>query len=197
MMDGKLTILALSHMGPENASRALAPTFDANKYMRYENDGIITWKASDSLTLVTELNWIRDDFLGILRSGKPSPANGYGAAQYVAYTMSDTVTFNLRGEVWRDDTGAFVTSFTGNNDAVRSELGLTPLSTVFSTAPKATTYGEITVGFTFKPALPAPVTGLLIRPELRVDSALGGGHPFNGGTNATQLTLASDFVLTF
>src|SRR5580658_2778754 len=35
MMDGNLTVLALSHMGPENPTRALAPIgFDANSYMR-------------------------------------------------------------------------------------------------------------------------------------------------------------------
>jgi hypothetical protein len=51
---------------------------------------------------------------------------------------------------------------------------------------------------TIKPNLPAPVTGLMIRPELRVDGALQGGHPFgtHSNTNA-QVTLASDFVLTF
>ena len=51
---------------------------------------------------------------------------------------------------------------------------------------------------TFKPNLPAPITGLLIRPELRVDGALSGGHPFGTNMNATsQVTMASDFVLTF
>jgi hypothetical protein len=142
------------------------------------------------------LNWIRDDFLGILTKGTPSAANAFGVAQYASYNLSDTVVFNARAELFRDDNGAFVSAFTGNNDFVRSELGLSSLSPVLSTGGVGTTYGEITVGFTFKPALPAPVTGLLIRPELRVDDALSGGHPFGNGASSS-VTIASDFVLTF
>ncbi|MGA3400619.1 MAG: outer membrane beta-barrel protein [Acetobacteraceae bacterium] len=199
MAGGNLTVLALSHLGPENPSRLLAPAgYDANSYMRYENDVVITWKASDALTLATELNWIRDDFDGIFTKGTPSAANGFGVAQYLSYNLSDTIVFNARAELFRDDNGVFVTAFTGNNDFVRGELGLSPLSPVLSTGGVGTTYGEITIGLTFKPTLPAPVTGLLIRPEIRVDDALSGGHPFGThGTGSSALTLASDFVLTF
>lgn len=199
MMDGNLTILALSHLGPENAVNALKPFgFDANRYMRFENDAVITWKVTDALTLVTELNWIRDNFDGIFTKGSPSSANAFGIAQYFSYTLSDTVTFNARAEVYRDDNGFFVTAFTGNTDFVRGELGLPTLSPVLGTGGVPTTYGEITLGLTFKPALPAPVTGLLIRPELRVDDALSGGHPFGTHANSSSaVTLGADFVLTF
>jgi hypothetical protein len=199
MMGGNLTVLALSHLGPENPSRLLQPAgFNANGYMRYENDAVITWKVTDSLTLATELNWIRDGFLGnnALVTGHPEAANAYGVAQYLSYNLSDTVVFNARAEVFRDDNGVFVTAFTGNNDFVRGELGLSPLSAVLSTGGVGTTYGEITVGLTFKPTLPAPITGLLIRPELRVDDALSGSHPFGNGASSA-VTVASDFVLTF
>lgn len=196
MLDGNLTLLVLSHMGPENPSMGLTPLgFNANQYMRYENDAVLIWKATDAITLTTEANWIRDDFLGIVRTGKPSPANGYGVAQYFAYNISDTATFNARAEIWRDDSGAFVFGFPGNNDAVRSQLGLANTSFSLVTG-KPTTYGEITVGVTFKPSLPAPITGLLIRPELRVDSSLNGTKPFNNGAQSA-VTVASDFVLTF
>src|ERR1700712_5383075 len=58
MMDGALTILALSHIGPENATRVLSPAgFNANGYYRYLNDIIITYKATTELTFVTEFNW--------------------------------------------------------------------------------------------------------------------------------------------
>jgi hypothetical protein len=43
----------------------------------------------------------------------------------------------------------------------------------------STTYGELTVGVTWKPALPPPVTGLLVRPEMRWDHAFTNNHPFN------------------
>jgi hypothetical protein len=199
MMGGNLTVLALSHLGPENAVNALQPAgFNANRYMRFENDAVITWKVTDSFTLATELNWIRDNFDGIFTKGTPSAANAFGVAQYLSYNLSDSVTFNARAELFRDDNGVFVTAFTGNNDFVRGELGLPALSPVLSTGGVGTTYGEITVGLTFKPTLPAPVTGLLIRPELRVDDALSGGHPFGThGASSSAVTLASDFVLTF
>ena len=206
MMDGNLTVLALIAYRPGESDARIVGTavhpagpparYNANNYMRYLNDVTITWKASDALTLVTEANWIRDDFDGIF-SGKPSPANAFGVAQYCSYMLSDTVTFNARGEIYRDDNGVFVTAFTGNNDFVRGELGFPALSPVLGTAPRGTTYGEITIGLTFKPTLPAPISGLLIRPELRVDDALSGGHPFGNGNSSSAVTIASDFVLTF
>jgi hypothetical protein len=214
MMGGNLTVLALSHMGPENSSRLFADSIDpvtgapfggsaANSYMRYYNDIVLTWKATGALTLTTEANWVRDDFLGNspFLTGKPEPANAFGVAQYLSYTLNDTATLNARAEVYRDDNGAFVAAFPnnvglGNNNFVGSELGL-PGATSFG-AGQPTTYGEITVGVTFKPTLPAPITGLLIRPELRVDDALSGGHPFGSAFNSrSQVTFASDFVLTF
>ena len=82
MMGGNLTVLALSHMGPENSKFILGPLgYNANGYMRFYNDLVVTWKASDKLTLVTEANWIRDDFDGFFTKGTPTPANAFGVAQ--------------------------------------------------------------------------------------------------------------------
>lgn len=202
MMGGNLTLIALSHMGPENAVNLLGPAgFNANKYMRFLNDVVLTWKVNDKLTVAGEANWIRDDFDGIFTKGVPSAANAYGVAGYMSYALSDTVQLNARAEVYRDDNGFFVAGFPANNpfgftNFVRAELGLP--SVAVGTGGKPTTYGEITIGATFKPNLPAPITGLLIRPELRVDSALAGGHPFGSNLNSSsQVTIASDFVLTF
>jgi hypothetical protein len=36
--------------------------------------------------------------------------------------------------------------------------------------------------------MPAPVTGLLVRPEVRWDFAITGNHPFNAQTNANAVT---------
>ena len=205
MLGGNLTLLALSHMGPENPSRLLnsfVPPFDANAYMRYENDIVVTWKATDKLTLTTEMNLIRDSFLGFFKTGTPSTANGYGLAQYFSYTLSDNETLNVRAEFFRDPDGVFVAAYPnnvglGNNNFVGAELGL-PGAVSVGTPGMSTTYSEFTVGMTFKPNLPKPVTGLLIRPELRIDHAFGGAHPFGSNFNGqTQVTFASDFVLTF
>ena len=64
----------------------------------------------------------------------------------------------------------------------------------------STTYGALTVGVTYKPDVPAPITGLLVRPEVRWDHALTSNNPFNQGNgNGTNdaFTISADAVLTF
>jgi hypothetical protein len=197
MMDGNLTVLALSHIGPENATRVLSPEgFNANGYYRYLNDVIVTYKATTALTFVTELNWIRDDFAGAATSGKPSAANAFGVAQYVSFALSDTLTLNGRAELYRDDNNFFVASFQGNSTFVAAEQGLA--GGTGTVKGKTTTYSGITLGVTYKPAdMPAPISGLMIRPEVRWDHDLGGTKAFNAGRNNSSFTLASDIVLTF
>ena len=209
LYDGNLTVLALSHLGPEQSTRALStnaaaaglPTFNANATMRSFNDVVITYKYSEVLTLVTELNWARDSY-GVANK----PVNAFGAAQYASYTLSDTLTLNGRIEFWRDDNNFFVAAFSGNNDPVRVQQGLAPISNVYA-APggsAGTTYGALTLGVTYKPALPAPVTSLLIRPEVRWDHALTSNNPFNQnyqpvGNKGTSnnFTFGADAVVTF
>jgi hypothetical protein len=197
LMDGNLTILALTHIGPENASRALSPAgFNANGYYRYYNDVVITYKATTALTLTTELNWVRDDFgTSGFTTGRPAPANGFGIAQYASYTLSDTLTLNGRAEIYRDDNNFFVAGFGANNGFDQFQKGF---ATPTTTALHATTYGALTVGVTYKPAgLPDVISGLLIRPEIRWDTDLGGARAFNSNKDNSQVTLASDVVLTF
>lgn len=181
LLDGKLTILALSHVGPENP---VLTTPHANSRMRYLNDVVVTYKATDKLSFTTEGNYIKDDAYRV---------EGYGAAQYASYALTDTVTLNGRAEVWRDNSGFFVATFPGNTDYVRSEAGL-PNTSV---AGKPTTYSEFTAGVTIKPSVPAAISTLLVRPELRYDRALNGSRPFNGGRSNGALTLAADIVLGF
>lgn len=195
MMDGNLTVLAVTHIGPENATRALSPAFNADGYYRYLNDVVITYKATPALTLTTDANWIRDDFDGIFSKGKVSSANAFGVAQYASYTLSDTLTLNGRAEIYRDDNNFFVAGFAANNGFDQAQKGFgTPLVT----ALHATTYGALTVGVTYKPAdLPAPISGLLLRPEVRYDRDLGNTKAFNNNKDNGSFTIASDVVLTF
>jgi hypothetical protein len=197
LMDGNLTILALTHIGPENSSRMLSPAdFNANGYYRYYNDIVMTYKATTELTLTTELNWVRDDFgtTGYL-TGKPSPANGFGIAQYASYTLSDTLTLNGRAEIYRDDNNFFVAGFGANNGFDQFQKGF---ATPVTAALHATTYGAITLGVTYKPAgLPPVISGLLIRPEIRYDVDLGGARAFNSNKDNGSFTVGSDVVLTF
>jgi hypothetical protein len=196
-LGGKLTILALTHFGPDDATRALSPIgVNANGQWRFYNDVLITWKASDAWTFVTEANWARDGY-GFV--GKP--VNGFGVAQYVSYALTDTVALNARVEAWRDDNNFFVAAFPANNAFVRFQQGF-PVTV--NTAPGSnTTYGALTLGVTWKPEVPAPITGLLVRPEIRWDHAFTDNKPFNSNpplnTKGTpnSFTFGGDFVLTF
>ncbi len=191
LMGGNLTVLALTHFGPEQATRLLSPLgVNANGQWRYYNDVIVTWKATDDLTLVNEANLVRDSygFVG-------QPVNGFGMAQYASYTLTDTITLNGRAEYWRDDHNFFVASFPGNSSYVQTQQGFAPLT---HAAPGSnTTYGELTLGITWKPALPEPVSGLLIRPEVRWDHAFTDNHPFNAQRDNDAVTIGADVVLTF
>ncbi len=200
MMDGNLTVLALSHMGPENASHALAPAFDADAYMRFYNDVVVVWKTTDKLTLTGEAAWVRDDF-GVAGSSPTDrqPANAFGVAGYASYTLTDTLTLNARAELFRDDNGFFVASFEGNDDPVRAQQGRSFLSGVYF--PGAATYSELTLGVTYKPAMPFPVTALAIRPEIRWDESLTGKKIFNPSGSSfmdnAAFTIGTDIILTF
>ncbi len=182
LMGGKLTVLALTHIGPENPARTVP---GADGYMRAFNDVVVTWKATDKLTLTTEGNFVRDDYF---------KANGFGAAQYASYALTDKLTLNGRAEFWRDDNGFYVAAFPGAFDFVNAEAGK-PAPFVKAYGPN--TYGELTLGVTYKPAVPAPVSNLLLRPELRWDHAFGAGAPYNAGTSHNAVTIAGDVVIGF
>ncbi len=179
---GKLTVLALTHIGPENPAGSLGLGVDVHKYNRYLNDVIFTYKFNDKLTSITEFNYIKDDGFD---------AKGGGVAQYFTYVLTPEITVGLRGEVWRDDQGFYVAAFPGNLDFINVETGRP--STAIFTGP--TTYGAITLGMNFKPPhLPKLIDGMVLRPEVRYDRSLAGSHPFNGGS-VDQFTFGIDAVL--
>jgi hypothetical protein len=190
-LDGNLTVLALTHFGPEQPTRLLSPLgVNANGQWRTYNDVIVTWKPTEKLTLVTEANLIRDAYGTV---GKP--VNGFGVAQYGSYALTDTVALNGRVEYWRDDNNFFVASFPTTSGFVLAQQGFGP--PVHAAPGSNTTYGELTLGVSWKPSVPAPVTGLLVRPEVRWDHAFTGNHPFNAQTDSNAVTLGLDAVLTF
>lgn len=179
---GNFTILGLTHIGPEDSK--LNTTF-ANSAMRYYNDLVVTIKATPKLAFTTEVNYAREEGFR---------AEAYGAAQYASYTLTDELTLNARAEVFRDNTNFFVNTPVNNLDYVNGEIGR-PAN--FYVAQKATTYGEFTAGVTYKPTgIPAPVSNLLIRPEVRYDRALSSSRPF-GNNDRGAVTLAADVVLGF
>ncbi len=178
---GKLTLLALLHLGPENATNALGS--EANSDMRYEGDVVATLKATTKLTFVAEAQWQHDDSIG---------ADSYGLAGYAAYALSPTLTANFRGEVYRDNAGFFVAAYPGNLDPIRALNGLP--NTVFGAGRE--TYSEWTWGVSYKPVIPH-VALLAFRPEIRWDKSFSGGHPYDAMTENGNFTLAADVILGF
>ncbi|MBS0559357.1 MAG: porin [Proteobacteria bacterium] len=186
LLDGNLTVLGLTHFGPETPARAFP---NADCCYRYENDVVVTYKATPSLTFVTEAAWIHDDYF---------KADGYGAAQYVSYAYNEQITLNARAEVFRDQNGFFVAAFPNSLGPVNA-LGGFPATVI---GGGQTTYGALTLGFTYKPTVPAPISNLAIRPELRWDTALNGTNPFNSNLSGTKSTnnsvlISADVILSF
>ena len=177
--DGRFVLMASTHMGPE--------TPHDNVDWRFLNDITATWKITDKFTSITDLNWIHDEL---------SHADGFGAAQYFTYAINDWLSAGIRAEVWRDEQGFYVAQFADPHDPMRALRG-EPTIDPRTVGGGPTTYGEITVGLTIKPTVPKPLTGLMIRPELRYDRSLNDTHPFNDSQDRDMLTAALDVIFVW
>lgn len=187
LMGGALTILATTHIGPENpnVSAVVLAGVNPNSALRYLNDLTAIWKVTDKLTLTTDLNYIRDDGFH---------ATGGGVAQYFAYQLYDWLAIVGRGEIWRDNNGFFVAAFPGNLDFVKIEHG-DPTGVAISGG--STTYGALTLGLNIKPPVAKAIEGTVIRPEIRYDTSLNGTTPFAAGTKQSQFTFGGDIIVPF
>ncbi len=182
LLDGKLTALATTHIGPENAHN--------NHDQRYLNDLVVTWKATDKLTAIFEANYAADESV-------PGSARAYGAAGYLSYVVNDWLAVGLREEVFRDETGFFVGSFASNDDFIDIERGKTSHLDP-RTFSSAGTFNEVTIGATFKIPLWKPSCDLMIRPELRYDAALTSRtEPYSDQDSRNQFTASVDATFTF
>ena len=180
LLEGKLSALASTHFGPETPSD--------NRHNRYLNDLTITAKLTKDLTAITDLNYIYDE---------ASDATGYGVAQYFIYTINDVFSIGVRGEIWRDEDAFYVASFAENDDAADALRGGAVTLDPRTLGGGKTTYGAVTLGLNIKPPVPKPVAGLVIRPELRFDSALNGTRPFNDSSDRNEFTAGIDVIITF
>jgi hypothetical protein len=187
LMDGNLTVLWLNHFGPENPRGTLNQQGQlVDDSFRSESTITTIWKYSDSLTLTTDLNFAHDDGFS---------ANAYGIAQYASYTINDMLTFQARGELWRDDKGFFVAAFPGSLDSLNALAGRPNGS--LSLFPQPATYGEITLGLNIKPTVPGPLSSVMFRPEIRYDTTLNNARPFDNGRRKNQFTIAADAIVAF
>lgn len=176
---GKFVVAASTHIGPETPNN--------NRDFRYLNALTTTWKITDKLTSITDTNYAHDE---------AADADAYGAAQYFTCAINDKITAKIRGEIWRDDKGFYVASFADNHDPMRS-LGGQPVIDPRTVGGGRTTYGALTAGLDIKPAVPKPLTGLTIRPEVRVDHSFSDTRPFNDSSDKTMFTAAVDAIFAF
>ena len=175
----KFVVSAATHIGPET------PGNDSD--LRYLNTITVTWKITDKLTSITDLNYTHDD---------AADATAYGMAQYLTYTINDKITAKIRGEIWRDAQGFFAAQFADPHDPMRALAG-EPTIDPRTVGGGRTTYGALTLGLDIKPPVSRPFTGLTIRPELRIDHSLSDTRPFNDSSNDTVFTAALDVIVTF
>jgi len=180
LLDGKLSALATTHIGPETPSD--------NRHNRYLNDLTITAKPTKNFTSITDLNYIYDE---------AADATGYGVAQYFIYTINDVFSIGVRGEIWRDADAFYVASFAENDDALDGLRGGSVTIDPRTVGGGKTTYGAVTLGLNIKPPVPKPAASLVIRPELRFDRALNGTRPFNDSSERSQFTAGIDVIITF
>src|SRR5437867_4476585 len=177
--EGKVVVAASTHIGPETPNN--------NHDQRYLNCITTTWKITDKLISITDLNYAHDD---------GANADAYGIAQYFTYAINSWLTAGIRGEIFWDDEGFYVVSFANTHDPMRALEG-EPTTDPRTVGGGKTTYGAITAGVSIKPPMPKPLAGLAIRPEVRYDRSLNGTHPFNQSSDVDQFTVGVDCILTF
>ncbi|UYH51085.1 porin [Candidatus Kirkpatrickella diaphorinae] len=179
---GKMTINGLSRLGPEDSVNALG--IRADSAQRYWNDLSVRYDVNDRLSLTGELNFLHD--VGLR-------AEAYSFVSFLSYKISPNLSLNYRGEIYRDNGGAFVVSFLNNRAYMNAFLNnYAPAET----APP-TTYGALTLGLTYRPPVLKNLRVFALRPEIRFDRSLNGTSPFNAGRNAGMFTFGGDAMIGF
>jgi len=165
--------------------------------MQYNADLLLTYHVSKMLVLTFASTWLHDEI---------PDDDLYGSTAYMAWTLSPSVQLNLRGEVFRDNTGVLIAAYPGTTSFARQ---LRNQTYPFYAAPP-TTYGDLTLGLHYEPEFinrQLPLGRFVLRPEIRMDHSLNGTRPFNreappgdpvvrNGTSA-MVWFSCDMVWTF
>ncbi|WP_231118851.1 outer membrane beta-barrel protein [Oecophyllibacter saccharovorans] len=178
-----VTVNGLFRVGPEDAWRTLGPAV-AHSAQRFWYDLNASWQITPRWSVTGELNHVYDE--GI-------KDNTWSAVGWGSYAATPTLSFNARAEVYRDQTGGFVTQFPGNTSYMRSILGR-PARTL--SAPP-TTYGDLSFNAVWRPHVSRYVKLLQIRPEIRFDRALNNTRPFAAFTHRDRILIGGDVTLGF
>ncbi|MBS0965363.1 outer membrane beta-barrel protein [Acetobacter okinawensis] len=194
---GKLRIVELSRVGPENSWRALGDHYEADHAQRFWNDINATYQVNDKLTLTAEFNYLHDEGIrGIGARGQFAGTDAESFVSFLSYKINKDFTFNYRGEIYRDNTNSMVATFRANNSYMNAIAGR-PYDTVPGASGHGTTYGDLSLNVVYRPDLGHHVRIFQLRPEIRFDRALNSTTPFNGGNNNGMFTFGGDAVIGF
>ncbi|APH57410.1 putative exported protein [Granulibacter bethesdensis] len=181
LMDNKLNFHLLGNFGPQGnnsypvtspdglfTSAGVGPR--ANDEMQYNVDFLASYKVNQKTTVTVDATYLHDDLLR---------ADAYGVTTYLAYDINPNLTFNARGEVFRDNTGLIIAQYSSFTSFTRA-ISNKPFP--YFVAPP-TTYGELTLGVTYRPDFVNRHMfwggKFTVRPEIRYDRSLNGTNPFN------------------
>ena len=204
LLNNKLTVLALSHIGPEQAPGSVnlagvPQTGDPYGYkndLRYYNDVVFTYKINDDWTAVLEGNYTKDEYgFGPAAGGA---ADFYSGVGYLGYTFDKIYTLNGRAEIARDNKNFFVSTPLVNSGIALGEEGF-PGAGLGGAAGRGTTYSAFTGGITIKPDVPKPLATVMLRPEVRYDHILEGAPLYGSGPGMKrdQFTFGGDLIVGF
>ena len=180
---GKVTVLALTHIGPENSKHV---TPQANSALRYLNDVVVAWKATDKLTFTGEPNYIKEDLNG---------AEAYGAAGYVELRVDRQPHAEwARGSVSRQQ--QLLRLHAGRRTRFRRHRArdVRPRDHRFEGDDIFGVHGGLHLQ---APWLSERIATAVIRPEIRYDRALNDSRPFGNGHSVGALMFASDLIIGF
>jgi hypothetical protein len=181
-MGGRLNAHLIGHFGPEQNNRNPRCSPDgsmcsagigrqANDYVKENADIMVSYKLNNKMTVTVDGTWVHDDWLR---------ADAYGVSTFFAYDINPNLTFNARGEVFRDNTGSFITEYSSYTSFTKA-ISNQPYP-YYNALP--TTYGELTVGVSYRPEFinsRVHFGQFTFRPEMRLDKSLNGTNPFNRG----------------
>lgn len=207
LLEGDLTVMGFVHSGPENPKQLGGPwtppsppyppgmataswpntpfacVCNPNDTNRTYANLTTTWKATENLTLVTDMTFNRDSgwnpvsFSGISQNfygaadaiysasipnwpglgflaQSPKGVESYGVYQYASYKINDIFTAKARVGYYRDANNFFVTGYQGYYDSPNLLHGFPCPTCLFQPANVGTSYLDLTAGVTITPVIP-------------------------------------------